>query len=232
MAGRNSCCSELQCMGSDLTTRAMLSRLYPPKDSEMIEESVVRLWKSDDGALITENSVAFQMALGWALHGPPCDGDFLSFRPGRRGGATVNPPARCQEFDSAEPHLRRRRFGMRIAPSTPHTNHRRSARLFTDNSIFPPAHETDREAARQPFLPITIAAQVHQHAIRHSIDMPYQLTVFLEYHDRRAHADRRYIWTDTSRSGCECFSHSTSSIVCSFIRNELIRRCPVIGRNP
>jgi len=48
---------EWQCKGSELTTRALLSRINPPKDSEMIEESVVRLWKSDDGALIAENSV-------------------------------------------------------------------------------------------------------------------------------------------------------------------------------
>lgn len=48
---------EWQCKGSELTTRALLSRLNPPQDSEMIEESVVRLWKSDDGALIAENSV-------------------------------------------------------------------------------------------------------------------------------------------------------------------------------
>jgi hypothetical protein len=48
---------EWQCRGSELTTRALLSRRHPPQDSDMIEESVVRLWKSDDGALIAENSV-------------------------------------------------------------------------------------------------------------------------------------------------------------------------------
>ncbi len=61
---------EWQCMGSDLTTRAMLSRLNPPKDSEMIEESVVRLWKSDDGALIAENSVERSK---WHSDGPSTD---------------------------------------------------------------------------------------------------------------------------------------------------------------
>jgi hypothetical protein len=48
---------EWQCEGSELTTRVLLSRIDPLKDSEKVEESVVRLWKSDDGALIAENSV-------------------------------------------------------------------------------------------------------------------------------------------------------------------------------
>jgi hypothetical protein len=35
----------------------MLSRLNPPRDSDVIEESVMRLWKNGDGALIAENSI-------------------------------------------------------------------------------------------------------------------------------------------------------------------------------
>ena len=61
---------EWQCKGSEWTTRALLSRLNPPNDSEMIEESVVRLWKSADGALIAENSVERSK---WHSDGPSTD---------------------------------------------------------------------------------------------------------------------------------------------------------------
>jgi hypothetical protein len=48
---------EWQCKGDELISRTPLSRLNPPDDSDVVEESVVRLWKSADGALIAENSV-------------------------------------------------------------------------------------------------------------------------------------------------------------------------------
>jgi len=56
-----------ECRGSELTTRTTLSRLNPPQDSELIEESVMRLWKSDDGALIAENSIE---RAKWHADGP------------------------------------------------------------------------------------------------------------------------------------------------------------------
>jgi hypothetical protein len=48
---------EWHCQGGELVTRTLLSRLAPPQDSDLIEESLVRLWRSSDGALIAENSV-------------------------------------------------------------------------------------------------------------------------------------------------------------------------------
>jgi hypothetical protein len=48
---------EWQCKGDELFSRTPLSRLNPPVDSDVVEESLVRLWKSADGALIAENSV-------------------------------------------------------------------------------------------------------------------------------------------------------------------------------
>jgi hypothetical protein len=48
---------EWRCQGGELVGQSLLSRLNPPQDSDSIEESVVRLWKSADGALIAENSI-------------------------------------------------------------------------------------------------------------------------------------------------------------------------------
>jgi hypothetical protein len=63
------------CRGSELTTRALLSRLNPPEHSDVIEESVMRLWKSDDGALIAEDSIE---RAKWHADAPPTNHQALA----------------------------------------------------------------------------------------------------------------------------------------------------------